>query len=312
MKSVDVVIPVYGNWETVRQCLMSLNSQSNEVNIIVVDDCSPDDTAENIVSSFPNIRLIQNSKNLGFAKTCNRGIASGDSDLVVLVNSDVVADRYMVENLQKTFEENPEVGSATPLLLKPNGLVDGFGITVDSTLSGFVRYSGRTMEQLREYFPPVLAAYGAVAAFRRKALDQVGLLDENIFMYGEELDLGLRLIASGWKSEAVISATGVHIGGASIGLGSPGQREKSGFGRGYILKSYGVLKTRFAARALVTEVLVCIADTIIHRDLAAIRGRILGWKVGRYAPEKPKIKDIKLADISFLKSMRLRSSKVMF
>lgn len=310
LQSVDIVVPVYGNWELVSQCLLALQNQSVNTNIFVVDDCSNDDTPDKIASHFPDMTLLRNSTNLGFAKSCNRGISEGKSEFVILVNSDVTSDKNMVETLIEGFSKQPDVGSASPLLFKPNGLVDGFGITVDSTLSGFVRYAGESRDNLRRPFPAVVAAYGAVAAFRRAALQDVGLLDENIFMYGEELDLGLRLNASGWRCIAVPESTGVHLGGGSIGLGSARQRERAGFGRGYLLRSYGVLKSRNGFRALVTELIVSSADILLNRDFAAIKGRIAGWKAGRFAPEKPSIDKLTLANISFVTSLKLRGKMV--
>lgn len=306
MVSVDVIVPVYGNWELVEKCLNSLQNQTVKCSILVVDDCSPDDTASRIRQSFPDILLIQNEENLGFAKTCNKGIAVGNSEILILVNSDVIADEKMVEKLVSEFEKNPGLGSASPLLMRPNGTVDGLGICVDVTLSGFVRYAGAQTEELSFPFAPVLAAYGAVAAYRRSAIEQVGYLDENIFMYGEELDLGLRLAAAGWTCVGVLDAHGTHVGGASIGLGSSSQREKAAFGRGYLLRSYGLLSSRYWLRTLVTELIVCAADLLLSRDFAASRGRLRGWKYGRFAPIKPSLKALTFSKITFFESLKLR------
>ncbi|MGE4425266.1 MAG: glycosyltransferase family 2 protein, partial [Solirubrobacteraceae bacterium] len=146
----------------------------------------------------------------------------------------------------------------------------------------------------------------AGAAYRRSALQRVGLLDERMFMYGEELDLALRLAADGWRSTAVTSARGTHVGGATVGRHSARQRELSGFGRGYLLRAYGVLRTRAALRAAVVEAIVCVVDAARSRDLASTRGRLRGWRAGRSADARPRNVAGLERDFGFVDSLRFR------
>ena len=305
--TIDVVVPVHGNWAFTADCLMSLRAQSAAHRVIVVDDASPDDTLERLRAGHPDVDVVALDVNAGFAAACNRGIEHGDADIVVLVNNDVVADPLLLERLVAALDAHPGAGSAAPLLTRPDGRVDSFGICADPTLAGFVRFVGARVEDaVSARGTRLLGPYGAVAAFRRAALAEVGLLDEAIFMYGEELDLALRLSGSGWGSVAVPDARGVHIGGATAGRASASQRRRAGFGRGYLLRAFGVLRGRHGLRALVTEAIVCAGDLVLTRDLAAARGRLSGWKAGSTAAGRPRSVPGVDRSIGFVRSLRLR------
>jgi GT2 family glycosyltransferase len=150
---------------------------------------------------------------------------------------------------------------------------------------------------------------GTAAADRRAAWDQVGGLDERIFAYGEDFDLGLRTRAAGWEAADATRAVATHVGSATHGLRSAWQRRKGGFGRGYLMRRYGVLRTRSAPRALLTEAIVVIGDLFISRDLQALKGRLEGWRAARSEPRLP-ISPEGVIDpqISFAESLRLRRS----
>jgi len=95
----------------------------------------------------------------------------------------------------------------------------------------------------------------------------------------------LRLRMAGWRSVAEPGAVGVHVGSATHGFRSLWQRLQAGFGRGYVLRRYGILRRRTAARALATEAVVVLGDLVISHDLAALQGRLAGWHAGRPSPQ---------------------------
>jgi GT2 family glycosyltransferase len=153
--------------------------------------------------------------------------------------------------------------------------VDGFGIELDVTLAAYNRLRNQSPEQR----PGRLAMPSAgLAAYRRAAFEQVGGFDQRLFAYGEDVDLGLRLRLAGWTASDARAATGVHEGGASIGPGSPRQRELAGFARGFLLRRYGVLRGRSAARALLFEALVVGWGLLAHRTALSLSARIRGWR----------------------------------
>lgn len=112
-------------------------------------------------------------------------------------------------------------------------------------------------------------------------------MDQALFAYMEDFDLALRLRIAGWSTVAATAARGIHLGSASHGHRSAPQRRHGGFGRGYMLRRYGVLRSRAGARALATELVVMLGDLLISRDLAASRGRFDGWRAARAAPPLP-------------------------
>lgn len=306
--AIDVVVPVFGQWDMTRACLLKLREQTVGHTVVVVDDASPDDTPDRVAAEFPEVVLLRKRRNEGFARACNDGIRAGRADVVVLLNNDVEAAPDFLERLAAPLAADGGLGSAVPLLLRPDGTVDAYGVCADVTLAGFVRGQGRHPDDIDEGLPELLGPYGAGAAFSRHALDEVGVLDERIFMYGEELDLAIRLRAAGWGTTPVPAATGVHLGGGTAGRGSSSQRERGGFGRGYTLRAYGVLRTRRWARVLVTEAVVCLGDAVLSRDAAALRGRVRGWRAGRVAEPKPSMAELRGLDarIGFWRSLQMR------
>lgn len=310
--TIDVVVPVYGNWPITESCLLHLRAQSAPHRVIVVDDAGPDDTLERLAADFPEVTVVALEENLGFAGACNRGLAAATADVVVLVNNDVDAEPELLERLTAPFAADGRLGSATPLLFKPDGRVDAYGICADVTLSGFVRFNGASAEAAVQSGGAggaghlLLGPYGAVAAYRRSALEQVGDFDEGIKMYGEELDLALRLSAAGWSTVAVPDARGTHLGGATSGRGSASQRRKAGYGRGYLLRAHGVLRGRHGIRALVTEAIVCAGDLVLSRDLASTKGRLAGWRAGVSAGRRARTIPGIDRSIGFIESLRLR------
>ena len=103
----------------------------------------------------------------------------------------------------------------------------------------------------------------------------------------EDFELALRLRAAGWTCAPAPDAIGVHLGSATHGNRSAFQRRHGGFGRGYLLRRYGVLRSRAAVRALLTEAIVVAGDLVISRDLAALKGRLAGFRAARGRPRLP-------------------------
>jgi N-acetylglucosaminyl-diphospho-decaprenol L-rhamnosyltransferase len=279
--SVDVVIVAYNHYELTESCLRHLRAQTIDHRAIVVDNGSTDDTRARLRAEWPAVRLECFDDNRGFPEACNRGVAAGSGELVVLLNNDVDCRPDFLQRLVAPLRD-PTVGSVAALLLKPGSeQIDGIGLTADATLAGFPRLRGLPVAYAGEAVPTLVGPGGAAAAYRRAAWEQVGGLDETIFAYMEDFDLALRLRIAGWRSVTEPNAVGVHLGSATHVHRSASQRRNGGYGRGYMLRRYGLLRGRTAPRALGTEAIVVLGDLVISRDLAALRGRIEGWRAGR-------------------------------
>ena len=283
--SIDVVIPVGGRNDLTASCLTHLAAQTRAHGVIVVHSGADRQEAERLREHWPGVQVLHSTTPLGFAAACNHGVAAGSGDVVVLLNNDVDCRRDFLERLLEPLEADSTLGSAASLLLRPGErTIDSAGLTADRTLAGFPRLVGLPVEQAERTRPKLVGPAGAAGAYRRTAFERVGGLDERIYAYMEDLELALRLRAAGWATAAALRAVGVHIGSATHGRRSPSQRRHFGFGRGYVLRRYGVLRSRAAARTLVTEAAVVAGDLIIARDAAALRGRIEGWEAARGLP----------------------------
>ncbi len=306
---MDVVIPVHNGWQLTMTCLQHLQAQTVSHAAIVCDNGSTDATRERVRADFPEARVLELGANLGFPTACNRGVAVGTSDIVVLLNNDVECSPDFLEHLIEPFSADRRLGSAAALLATPDGRhIESFGLAVDPTLAGYPRLRGRRVQDAQSNNPVLVGPSGAAGAYRREAWDDVGGLDEGVRFYGEDVDLALRLRAADWATTAVPAAVAIHLGSASASRRSAWQRYEGGFARGYFLRRYGVLRSRVAPRAALTEALVVLGDAVVFsHDLAAVRGRVAGWRAARGKPRVARPPDDAIdRRITFVKSLGLR------
>jgi N-acetylglucosaminyl-diphospho-decaprenol L-rhamnosyltransferase len=286
--SVDVVIVAYNRYDLTDSCLRHLAAQTIEHRTILIDNGSTDDTSARVAAEWPGVTLQRLPENRGFPEACNLGVAAGSAEIVVLLNNDVDARPDFLQALARPLTEDARVGSVAALMLQPGErLIDSAGLAADAMLGGFPRLQGLEATQARRERPLLAGPAGTAAAYRRSAWEQVGGLDESIFAYMEDFDLALRLRSAGWGSVVAADAVGVHLGSATHGHRSARQRRNGGFGRGYMLRRYGLLRGRNGPRALATEAVVVLADLAISRDLQALRGRWEGWRAARSMPRLP-------------------------
>jgi N-acetylglucosaminyl-diphospho-decaprenol L-rhamnosyltransferase len=306
--SVDIAIVAYRRMDLTRSCLRHLARQTRAHRVYLCDNGCDERTAERVREEFPDVEVLRLESNMPYAVACNRAVAAGEGDVVVMLNNDVDARPDFVGRLVAPLEAEPRTGSVAPLLLRPGeATIDSAGLVADRTLAPFPRWHGHPPVRARPDRPVLTGPAGAAAAFRRVAWEQVGGLDETIFAYMEDFDLAVRLRNAGWDAALALDAVAVHVGSATHGHRSAAQRRNGGFGRGYVLRRYGVMRSRAALRALVTEAIVVAGDLVISRDAAALRGRIAGWRAGAAGPRHPlPAPDAIDAGISFVESLRLR------
>ena len=199
--------------------------------IIVVDNHSDDGSVETLRSDFPDVTLIANDENLGFSKANNQGIKISKGRYLLLLNNDTKVLPGAIDTLIEVMERSPHTGLLGCRLLNADGTPQlSFGNMV-----GFINELGRKYilnRLLGNYSNPLAKKLvdhlhseekeadwirGACMFCRREAMSDVGLMDENFFMYLEEVDLGVRIKRKGWKVVYTPHAAIIHYGGVSTG-----------------------------------------------------------------------------------------------
>ncbi len=308
--SIDVVVPVHNGYALTCDCLAHLARQTLSHHAIVVDDGSSDDTPARLRRDWPQATLVELGSNQGYTKAVNRGVGVGEGEHVVLLNNDVRLAADCLERLVAPLQRNPRIGSVAALMLMPGERrIDSLGVSADVTLAGFARLQGRDVEDISTGMPVLAGPEGTAGAYRRAAWEEVGGLDETISAYMEILDLALRLRAAGWGTAGAQDARGMHLGSSTYGRRSARQRRLAGFSRGYLLRRYGVLRSRAGARALLTEAAVVAGDIALCGDTQALRGRVEGWRAGAGMPRHPPPPGEAIdSSISLWDSLKLRRS----
>jgi N-acetylglucosaminyl-diphospho-decaprenol L-rhamnosyltransferase len=305
-RSVDVVITTHDGWELTQRCLEHLGRQTVEHKVIVSDGASTDGTPENIRTLFPDVTLITHDEDPGYAVATNHGVATGRGEVVLLLNNDAFCRPDFLKHLVAAFDDE-RVGAVAPITLRPDQrTIDGVGLTLDVTIAPFIRLSGRPADKATLDRPTLVAPGGGADAYRRSAWEEAGGFDDRLSFYGADLDLGLRLHDLGWATVAAPGAVAVHLRSATSGHRSKRARESGGWARGYLLRRWGVLRSRAAVRALATETLVALADIALSRDTVAIRSRVSGWRYAGPLPRRRVPPGAVDPGIGFVESLRLR------
>ena len=226
--SVDVVIPVYGQWELTANCLASLATRDACVRrVIVVDDKSPDDSAAQLRARTDIVPVLL-PENVGFARACNAGAHVGDADAIFFLNNDTLVAPGTIDRLVATLEET---GAAAigPKLLHGDGTLQVAGLAMLTNQTHFERlfcYLDADLPQAQIPYEPV-ALSGAAVLVRRAAFEAVGEFEEAFVNGSEDVDLSLKLWAGGYRCRYEPRASILHLEGASRGKaidGAPNDR----------------------------------------------------------------------------------------
>ena len=218
------------NWNTkdyLEQCLQSIFERTKgiEYEVFVVDNASTDGSAQMVKEKFHQVKLIENKKNVGFARANNQGMKKSSGKYILLLNSDT---KIIGNALEKTIEfmnKNSEVAVVGCRLLnldmsiqKSIGNFPGIGQTIlDATLIGapYRKFINQRIKHLKDPIEVDCVA-GAFLLTRRKAVEKVGFLDEDYFIYSEDIDWCYRLKRKAGKIFYFPNAEVIHYGGESM------------------------------------------------------------------------------------------------
>lgn len=249
---LSIVLVCWNNKAYLEPCLESLYAAGLKYpfDVVVTDNGSTDGSQAMLAEKFPQVQLIQNDRNVGLGKASNQGILATQGRYVLLLNNDTIVNGPSIEALVDFMETHPEAGAVGGTLLNPDGsFQSGYGSF--STLWEEFLIATRLSDRVAEGYPlhgrssqikRVGWMSSACLLVRRSALDQVGLLDETYFIYGDEVDLQYRLHRAGWGVYFIPNSTTIHYGGRSL---DRWRRRKMVY-RGKMLfyqKHYGFLQT---------------------------------------------------------------------
>lgn len=238
MAEVSIVIVNFNTRNLLKSCLDSIKKNSKKVSyeILVVDNGSRDGSQKMVEKGFPEVTLIKNKKNLGFAVANNQGIVKAGGEFILLLNSDTLLIEDVISKMVSWIKDHPQVGIATASLVYPDGShqpTGGYSPTLVrlvawmfflDDLPFFDRISlpihphsstffTRSKFYLREQQLDWVT--GAFMLVRRHVFDQIGFLDEDFFMYVEDVEFGYRAKKAGWEIVYLPQFRLVHFGGAS-------------------------------------------------------------------------------------------------
>jgi len=234
---LTIVIVNYNVKYFLEQCLYAAQKAALKVSseIIVVDNDSVDGSCQMVEEKFPEVKLISNKENVGFSKANNQAIRISKGEYILLLNPDTVVEEESFIKIVNFMEQTPDAGG---LGVK---MIDGKGRFLPESKRGlptpevafwkmfgfsklfphskrFGSYHLGYLDNNKIHEIDVLA--GAFMLLRRKMLDKVGLLDEDYFMYGEDIDLSYRITQSGYKNYYFPETTIIHYKGESTKKGS--------------------------------------------------------------------------------------------
>jgi len=226
---VTVSIVSLNTRELLADCLRSVMATTGVVfDVHVVDNGSSDGSTAMVAVDFPEVRLTPTGSNRGFAAANNCAIREADSRYVLLLNPDTLGPPRTIGDLVSFMDDHPDVGICGPKILFPDGRFQSCGYRFPTLLSE-VRQSRNVNKFLRLLIgeePPLKVEAvpfdvdwvdGACLLIRREAIQDVGVLDEQFFLYAEELDWCFRARRAGWRIAALPQVEMVHYQGQTSG-----------------------------------------------------------------------------------------------
>ena len=229
---LSVIIVSYNSMELLENCLFSVQKsmQSIDGEIIIVDNNSKDGIKDHIPSKFPGVKIIFNNENLGFAKACNQGAKISSGNHILFLNPDTGLSETCLTDCITFFKTHPDAGAVGVRMLDEKGkFLKESKRGLPSPSASFYKLFGLTTifpgsKKIATYYQghlpenennPVEVLSGAFMMIKRSVFEKVNGFDERFFMYGEDIDLSLRIIQSGYKNYYLGKVSITHIKGGS-------------------------------------------------------------------------------------------------
>ena len=206
---LSIVIVSYNVRRYLDQCLESVQKAVEGIDgteVFVVDNASPDDTLTVLPDKYPWVHFIANEENLGFARANNMAIRQSTGEYVLLLNPDTTVAEHTLREAVNFMDAHPQAGGAGVMMHNEDGtLAPESRRAIPTPWVSALKMLGFTRRYYMSHLPwdepnRIEVISGAFCLLRHKALDAVGVLDEDFFMYGEDIDLSYRLLKGGWEN----------------------------------------------------------------------------------------------------------------
>lgn len=257
---LSIVIVSWNVKDLLEKCLQSIFKFQNDLNleVIVIDNASADQTATMVKKEFPNVKLIANNINVGFAQANNQGIMASAGDLILVLNPDTEIIKNALARMVNFIQSNSKIGIVGAKHLNPDYTLQPSVRRFPSFWPIFFIFT-----KLAKIFPnlppvysylardfdykitqPVDQVAGSCLLIRKVVLDQIGLFDENFFTWFEEVDLCKRTKDGGWQIWFLAEAEILHAGGQSFNQLTTFKKQNIFFQSAfYYFKKHGLRKT---------------------------------------------------------------------
>jgi len=190
---VSIIIPHYNQKEYLKRLLPSIANQTfDDYEVIIIDDATPDRSVVEYIKTFVkdhgNMRLVENTENMRFIKTCNKGITLAKGEYICLLNADTEVKKSFVERNVEILDADGSIGALSCVIVDRDG---------DNWFTGG-SFKGGLSVNLTDDFQGIRTVdwvAGTAAFYRREVFDSIGVFNENYRMYHEDIEFGLRLLA---------------------------------------------------------------------------------------------------------------------
>lgn len=216
---VSIIIVNWNGRAYLKDCLGSLSKISyKNIEILFVDNASSDDSVTYVKQNYPKIKIIVNSKNLGFAEGQEGAFKKCKGPAVLLLSMDTIVEKDFLTELVKILYSSRDIGAVQPkLLMYPRThVIDSIGSFF--LMSGMLYHFGREKDPKNPIYNKtmeIFSAKGACILFRKEVIQKTGLFDKEYFAYFEETDLCHRIWLAGYRILYTPSSTVYHKGGGS-------------------------------------------------------------------------------------------------
>lgn len=280
--TASIVIPNWNGAHHLSICLPALRQQSEQsFELIVVDNGSSDDSEEVVRGEMPEAQFVKLSENFGFTRACNEGILRAQGRHIALLNNDTEPEAGWLAALVCRLDSDPAIGSVASklLLFDRRHLIHSAGDFYRT--DGVPGNRGVWQADGPEYDEPAetFSACAGAAAYRREMLEQVGLFDEELVSYCEDVDLGFRAQLAGWRCVFEPGARVYH----RISASGSGELASYYTGRNFLLvmaKNYPSSLLRRNLGKIVKAQLGFLGESLRHWREPAARARVRGQLAG--------------------------------